>query len=37
MVITPAQMYKLIPGATLPVKISASNPDNVVIDWEAVP
>jgi hypothetical protein len=37
MVVTPAQMYKLIPGATLPVKISASNPDNVVIDWASVP
>jgi hypothetical protein len=33
MVVTPMQMYKLVPGATLPVKISASNPDNVAIDW----
>lgn len=35
MVVTPEHMYKLVPGATVRVMISASNPDNVAIMWDA--
>jgi hypothetical protein len=35
--VVPVQhMYKLIPGASVPVKISASDPNNVAVDWEAI-
>jgi len=34
--VVPVQhMYKLVPGATIAVKISASDPSNVAVDWDA--
>jgi hypothetical protein len=30
-----SQLYRLVPGATLPVRVSTTDPNSVAIDWAA--
>jgi hypothetical protein len=32
-----AQLYRVQPGASLPVRISTSDPGSVAVDWAAPP